>query len=115
MSSYVVSAIQRARVSVAPIMQTPLGAVLNGYPVGFRCAVQNPGRRRLVTIVDVSTLSLIQLAHSCNSRRGNPLAQKTIRLGYIGAGGYSRRVLLPNFRKVPHVELTVVANSTPAS
>ena len=38
--------------------------------------------------------------------------QKKIRLGYIGAGGYSRRVLLPNFQKIPDVELTVVANST---
>jgi predicted dehydrogenase len=43
------------------------------------------------------------------------LAQKTIRLGYIGAGAYSKRVLLPNFRKIPGVELTVVANSTQAS
>ena len=39
------------------------------------------------------------------------MAQQTIRLGYIGAGGYSRRVLLPNFQKVPGVELVVVANS----
>ena len=36
----------------------------------------------------------------------------TVRLGYIGAGAYSRRVLLPNFRKVPGVELVVVANSS---
>ena len=40
------------------------------------------------------------------------MPQKKIRLGYIGAGGYSRRVLLPNFKKIPDVELTVVANST---
>jgi predicted dehydrogenase len=40
------------------------------------------------------------------------MSQKAIRLGYIGAGSYSRRVLLPNFRKLPAVELTVVANST---
>jgi predicted dehydrogenase len=40
------------------------------------------------------------------------LAQKKIRLGYIGAGGYSRRVLLPAFQTIPGVELTVVANST---
>jgi predicted dehydrogenase len=39
------------------------------------------------------------------------MAQQTVRLGYIGAGAYSRRVLLPNFRKVPGVELVVVANS----
>jgi predicted dehydrogenase len=38
-----------------------------------------------------------------------------IRLGYIGAGAYSRRVLLPNFRKIPGVELTVVANSSKES
>jgi predicted dehydrogenase len=43
------------------------------------------------------------------------LAQKKIRLGFIGAGGYSRRVLLPNFKKIPGVELTVVANSTEQS
>jgi predicted dehydrogenase len=36
-----------------------------------------------------------------------------IRIGYIGAGGYSRRVLLPNFKKIPGVELVVVANSNP--
>lgn len=41
------------------------------------------------------------------------MTQATVRLGYIGAGGYSRRVLLPNFKKIPGVELTVVANSTP--
>ena len=40
------------------------------------------------------------------------MPQKKIRLGYIGAGGYSRRVLLPNFQKIPDVELTVVANSS---
>lgn len=41
------------------------------------------------------------------------MAQPTVRLGYIGAGGYSRRVLLPNFKKIPGVELVVVANSKP--
>ena len=39
------------------------------------------------------------------------MAQATVRLGYIGAGGYSRRVLLPNFKKISGVELVVVANS----
>ena len=39
------------------------------------------------------------------------MAQATVRLGYIGAGSYSRRVLLPNFKKIPGVELVVVANS----
>lgn len=41
------------------------------------------------------------------------MAQSTVRLGYIGAGTYSRRVLLPNFRQIPGVELVVVANSKP--
>ena len=41
------------------------------------------------------------------------MAQSTVRLGYIGAGTYSRRVLLPNFRQIPGVELVVVANSEP--
>jgi predicted dehydrogenase len=41
--------------------------------------------------------------------------QRNVRIGYIGAGAYSRRVLLPNFRKIPGVELTVVANSTQQS
>ena len=44
------------------------------------------------------------------------MAQPTVRpvrIGYIGAGGYSRRVLLPNFKKIPGVELVVVANSKP--
>ena len=40
------------------------------------------------------------------------MAQATVRLGYIGAGSYSRRVLLPNFKKIPGVELVVVANSS---
>jgi len=40
------------------------------------------------------------------------MVQPTVRLGYIGAGAYSRRVLLPNLRKVPGVELVVVANSS---
>ena len=41
------------------------------------------------------------------------MARSNIRIGYIGAGGYSRRVLLPNFKKIPGVELVVVANSKP--
>ncbi len=41
------------------------------------------------------------------------MAQTTVRLGYIGAGSYSRRVLLPNFKKIAGVELVVVANSKP--
>ena len=41
------------------------------------------------------------------------MAQSNIRIGYIGAGGYSRRVLLPKFKKIPGVELVVVANSKP--
>jgi predicted dehydrogenase len=40
------------------------------------------------------------------------MAQQTVRLGYIGAGTYSRRVLLPAFNRIPGVELTVVANSS---
>ena len=43
------------------------------------------------------------------------MAQPTVRLGYIGAGAYSRRVLLPNFQKIPGVELVVVANSSQES
>ena len=39
----------------------------------------------------------------------------TVRIGCIGAGGYSRRVLLPNFKKIPGVELVVVANSSQPS
>lgn len=35
-----------------------------------------------------------------------------IRLGVIGAGAYTRRVLLPHFRRIPDVELRVVANRT---
>ena len=41
------------------------------------------------------------------------MTQPTVRLGYIGAGAYSRRVLLPNFKKIPGVELVAVANSSP--
>ncbi|OGA11571.1 MAG: hypothetical protein A2W68_14780 [Betaproteobacteria bacterium RIFCSPLOWO2_02_64_14] len=40
------------------------------------------------------------------------MVQPTVRLGYIGAGAYSRRVLLPNLRKVSGVELVAVANSS---
>ena len=39
------------------------------------------------------------------------MAQPSVRLGFIGAGSYSRRVLLPNFRKIPGVEMVVIANS----
>lgn len=42
-------------------------------------------------------------------------SERTVRIGYIGAGGYSRRVLLPNFKKITGVELVVVANSSEAS
>ena len=43
------------------------------------------------------------------------MAQPAVRIGYIGAGSYSRRVLLPHFKKIAGVELVVVANSSQAS
>ena len=38
--------------------------------------------------------------------------QKTVRLGYVGAGRYSRSRLLPAFKEIPGVELVAVCNST---
>jgi len=40
------------------------------------------------------------------------MAQKKVRLGYVGAGRFSRSRLLPNFQKVPGAELVAVSNST---
>ena len=43
------------------------------------------------------------------------MSQQTIRLGYIGAGRFSRSRLLPAFQGIPGVELTAICNSTPES
>ena len=43
------------------------------------------------------------------------MSQQTVRLGYIGAGRFSRNRLLPAFKGIPGVELTAVSNSTPES
>ena len=43
------------------------------------------------------------------------MAQQTVRIGYIGAGRFSRNRLLPGFKGVPGVELVVVCNSSPES
>jgi predicted dehydrogenase len=40
---------------------------------------------------------------------------KTVRLGYIGAGRFSQSRLLPNFKKIPDVELVAVSNSSEES
>lgn len=40
---------------------------------------------------------------------------KVVRLGYIGAGRFSRRRLLPNFKELPGVELVAVCNSSEES
>lgn len=40
---------------------------------------------------------------------------KTVRIGYIGAGNFSQRRLLPQLKNVPGVELVAIANSTPES
>jgi len=39
----------------------------------------------------------------------------TVRVGFIGAGGFSQSRLIPNFKEIPGVELIAVANSTPES
>jgi predicted dehydrogenase len=38
-----------------------------------------------------------------------------IRLGFVGAGNYTKSRLLPNFKEIPGVELVAVANSTEES
>ncbi|MBI2855277.1 MAG: Gfo/Idh/MocA family oxidoreductase [Chloroflexi bacterium] len=43
------------------------------------------------------------------------MSQQTVRLGYIGAGRFSRRRLLPALQSIPGVELAAVCNSTPES
>ena len=43
------------------------------------------------------------------------MTTQTVRIGYIGAGKFSRSRLLPRFKSMPGVELVVVANSTPES
>ena len=40
---------------------------------------------------------------------------ETVRVGFIGAGGFSRSRLIPNLKQIPGVELVAVANSTPES
>ncbi|MBI2172263.1 MAG: Gfo/Idh/MocA family oxidoreductase [Chloroflexi bacterium] len=43
------------------------------------------------------------------------MTSRTVRIGFIGAGRFSQNRLLPQLKKVPGVELVVVANSTPES
>ncbi|MEE8443648.1 MAG: Gfo/Idh/MocA family oxidoreductase [Dehalococcoidia bacterium] len=43
------------------------------------------------------------------------MSQQTVRVGYIGAGNFSRNRVLPNLKGIPGVELVVVANSTEES
>ncbi len=43
------------------------------------------------------------------------MAQQTVRIGFVGAGGFSKRRLLPGLQNVPGVELVVVCNSSPES
>lgn len=43
------------------------------------------------------------------------MSQETVRLGYIGAGRFSRSRLLPSFKKIPGVELLAVSNSSEES
>ena len=43
------------------------------------------------------------------------MSQGTVRIGYIGAGNFSRNRLLPNLKSVPGVELVAVSNSTEES
>ncbi len=40
---------------------------------------------------------------------------KTVRIGYIGAGNFSQRRLIPGLKRIPGVELVTIANSTPES
>ena len=40
------------------------------------------------------------------------MAPKTVRLGLVGAGGFTRTMHLPNFLKMPGVQVTAVANRT---
>src|SRR5438105_5036659 len=37
---------------------------------------------------------------------------KPVRLGVIGAGGFSQSMVLPNFKKLPDVEVAIVCNRT---
>ena len=43
------------------------------------------------------------------------MAQQTIRIGFIGAGRFSRGRLVPGLKGIPGVELVVVCNSSPES
>lgn len=43
------------------------------------------------------------------------MAQRTVRLGFVGAGRFTRSRLLPNFQTLPGVELVAVSNSTAES
>ena len=43
------------------------------------------------------------------------MAQSTIRIGIVGAGGIVRQRHIPGLRKIPDVEIVAVCNSTPES
>ena len=43
------------------------------------------------------------------------MAQQPVRLGVVGAGGFTRRFHLPNFLKIPGVEVVAVCNRSEAS
>lgn len=40
---------------------------------------------------------------------------QNVRLGIIGAGGFTQSTVLPNFKKLPDVEIPIVCNRTPES
>ena len=47
--------------------------------------------------------------------RGEPMTQQPVRLGVVGAGGFTRRFHLPNFLKIPGVEVVAVCNRSEES
>jgi predicted dehydrogenase len=50
-----------------------------------------------------------------HERRTPQSAQATVRVGLVGAGGVVQRAQLPNFRRIPGVEVVAVANRSLAS
>ncbi|MER3404553.1 MAG: hypothetical protein C4289_04790 [Chloroflexota bacterium] len=47
--------------------------------------------------------------------RRRDVAQSTIRIGIVGAGGIVRQRHIPGLRKIPDVAIVAVCNSTPES
>src|SRR6267378_349443 len=88
--------------------------------VGFSPIRWN-GARKIPKRIPLWAMVRIVARGAANRARGRvvlpcrPMTDKTIRVGFVGAGANSRKYHIPKLRAQPGVELVAVANRTKAS